>query len=161
MRILVGSEEQSFFVHAAILTATSEFFTAALKKEWKKVENSPIKLPKEKIQTFELYVRWLYAAQIYTKTEGDSHNYEVLAELYALGERLIDPMFRNCVMNAFLAGINEYDKDGKTWWPIATTATFIYRNTPSDSPARRFIVDCFVKSGEGTWITEYATYLRR
>ena len=45
--LIVGPEEVKMSVHGAYLTRDSEFFKAALKKEWVKDETRVIKLPEE------------------------------------------------------------------------------------------------------------------
>ena len=158
VKVLVGSEEQTFFVHAALLSKTSKIFAAATKEEWDQSGERVIKLPEETTETFELYVRWLYAGRVVVKRQTDkiTRGYEALAKLYALGERLMDATFQNCLMDGFLAGVKERDDDGLTWWPTANHATVIFRSTTSNSPARRFIIDCFVKQAKESWFTRFA-----
>jgi hypothetical protein len=151
--LLVGPEEQRMTVHREFLGQSSKFFQAALKEEW--AESREIKLPEESPIHMGYYVGHLYGQKIPTHVlteKPQCHpdillHYELLAELYVLGERSLDAKFQNLIMHEFfrlaqLSGIT----------PGAGCANEIYQGTPTESPARRMVVDRAANNGNEYWL---------
>ena len=58
--IKVGPEEKIFLIHSSFLTEASTFFKAAITGNFQEASANEIKLPEERVMTFEYFVRWLY-----------------------------------------------------------------------------------------------------
>ena len=91
--LVVGPEEHEMLAFESYLS-DSDFFQAALKKEWTEGQTRTIKLPEEKPEVVAQYLDFVFAKGLPTRsTKDDCRNgtvYEVLGELYGLGERLLD-----------------------------------------------------------------------
>ncbi|KAK3700452.1 hypothetical protein LTR37_015956 [Vermiconidia calcicola] len=158
VKIVVGSVEAevSFCVHPALLQKHSNIFEAALKKEWTSGQQRIVDLWEENPDTFTLYAQWLYTGKLFTKREPASTSYKRYAELYVLGEKLIDRTFQNRVMDATVAAKREPDENGRKYRPNASLSSIVYSGTPKGSPLRRFMVDCYLRSGASGSIQQHA-----
>ncbi|KAK5733430.1 hypothetical protein LTR17_009675 [Elasticomyces elasticus] len=80
----------------------------------------------------------------------------MLVSLCALGEKLINPTFHDRVLDALVAGTQEYVVDTadaqSRWFPGKETVGNLYSSTPKGSPARRLMVDLYVIHGHAPWI---------
>ena len=94
----VGPAEHAILAHGNFISRRSEFFKAALKKEWAEGQTRVIKLPDEDPQVVTHYLSYTYSkflpadmissdpAETFT---GRLDEYrELLAEIYVLGRRL-------------------------------------------------------------------------
>jgi hypothetical protein len=87
---------KTFYVHEAVLTSTSEFLKAALKKEWKEGQERIIYLNEMDPDRFELYLTWKYGGPIFEPpAEADNAMYHIPCSLVALGERIMDRQYQN------------------------------------------------------------------
>jgi hypothetical protein len=146
----VGPTEHVVLAHSSHTARNSDFFKAALKKEWIEGQTRVIKLPEERPDVVSHYLNYTYSKALpsvsnpdFTTTpnfETDQY-YELLAELYVLGERLQDQSIRTAVIESsvdsweYLISIKE-------------PANIIHRGTTAGSPARRLVVDLFLAYGE-------------
>ncbi|KAK5739077.1 hypothetical protein LTR17_005597 [Elasticomyces elasticus] len=155
IEVVVGPEKSIFYVHEKLLRARSAFFEAALNKEWKEGQDKKVELPEDDASTFGRYIHYLYSGKLAVTQEGTTGN-DLLAWLYVLGEKLIDPAFQDRVIDAIIAGTREGVADDKgvfqRWYPVTEVVDTIYKATPKDSPARRLMVDMHVLKGKATWI---------
>jgi hypothetical protein len=78
----------------------------------------------------------------------------VLAELYALGERLQDDNIRNVIIDEIVRFSKLFSKKTGRHFPLDHAVTTIYESTTVGSPARRLLVELFVTNGEGKWVRE-------
>ena len=156
MKVEVGADKKCFFVHPSILSQSSEFFAAALKKEWREGQNRSIQLAEYEKEIFELYLRWLYSGKIFVKNSGEDSGYPTLAKLYVLGEKIMDSEFQDRVIDAMIAASLEKDEEGWTYHPDSHPALIIYEGTSEGSPARGLIINEFVAFGRDKWITKEA-----
>ncbi|GAB7333364.1 hypothetical protein MBLNU13_g04980t1 [Cladosporium sp. NU13] len=106
--LLIGHDEQELVVYGHLMARTSEFFEAALKKEWKEGQTCAIKLPEEDTKTTMHYLDFVCGQGLPTREikvygdidEEDREEYLVLAELYAFGERVLDKRLRNSIIGS-------------------------------------------------------------
>jgi hypothetical protein len=159
--LLVGTEELEMTVHSSYITV-SEFFQTALKKEWAEGQTRTIKLPDEKAELVAQYLDWVYGKGLPTRnTKNDCQKgdvYDVLAELYGLGERLLDSTLRNAIVKEMV----RFTKLGGPgaeiqWFPESTAINTIYECTTAISPVRRLLGDLFVIKGKPDWSTTLCT----
>jgi hypothetical protein len=64
MTLLVGQDEQAMVVHVNHLTRDSEFFAAAMKKEWVEGQTRVIRLPEEYPDIVAHYLSFLYSGKV-------------------------------------------------------------------------------------------------
>ncbi|TKA69373.1 hypothetical protein B0A55_06160 [Friedmanniomyces simplex] len=159
LEIVVGVEERTFHVHEKLLRSRSAFFEAALSKEWKEGQARKVELPDDDVDAFESYARWLYNGKLAViQTDGQTDD-DLLAALYAFGEKALDETFQNRVIDAIVAGTRDEipaattgGGDSGSWYPTKKTVDYIYRHTPEGSPARRLMVDTHALKGWEQWI---------
>ena len=97
-------------------------------------------------------------------TEGElaETEYILLAKLYCFGERMQDPHFRDAVIDAIVARVNDLHKyvnnDGTIsdfqYYPTTPAINIIYEGTPPSSPARRLMVNIYSSRGMSEWMTD-------
>ncbi|KAK4547282.1 hypothetical protein LTR36_000937 [Oleoguttula mirabilis] len=151
--VKVGCEDLGFCVHENLIRSHSGFFEAALSKEWAENVERLVKLPEDRPEVFKAYVQWLYSGRIYSINDGNLRNYSLLARMYALGEKLIDPEFQDRVLDAITASARFRHPGIKRGFPSNKAIGIIYDGTPSTSPARRLIVDLHVRYGGPEWMS--------
>ena len=159
--LLVGPQERKMVVHSPQITAHSEFFTAALKKEWIEGQAREIKLPEEEPEIMAHYIEYVYFGKlrtdIYTTTSPGKDKklgFQLLAQLYILAERMLNSECRNRILQEFLRLTNLKNAKGKNWSPHNVSIDIIYQGTTSNSPARRLLVDIHASIAHEHWYPE-------
>jgi hypothetical protein len=146
-----GPTGHAMLAHASYIARNSDFFKAALKKDWIEGQTRVIKLPEERPDIVSHYLNYAYSKVLPTVSDSDSTTtpnfnteqyYELLAELYVLGECLQDHSIRTAVIESSVRSWEHLHS-------ITVPASIIYRGTTAGSPARRLVVDLFLAHGEG------------
>ena len=140
----------------------SEFFKAALKKEWREGQTRTISMPTDDFETMMTYLRFVYGIQLpdefdfrqlsgiptADQVQGCQAAYSSFAKLYILGGRLMDntfkraaatkifDLFHGCSSSVCLCG---------PFTPGPTCVNTIYDETLESDPARRLMVDMHMK----------------
>lgn len=156
--LLVGPEERQLLAHKSYLSLNSNFFKAALKKEWVEGRTRTVKLPDEELNVIAQYLdychgKWLPTASKPSLGPAKGRVYEVLTELFALGERLLDSNIRNAIINEIIEFTTVHTLEG-LYYPGARAINNIYNCTTAASPARRLMVELYVTAGKKDWFTE-------
>ena len=136
--VLIGSEEEAFYIHPSVLSKSSDFFKAALKHTW--IDDQEIKLPDDLPACFKCYACWLYSASTPCTT------YQDFVHLYGYGETLIDSWFQDHIISCIVKRFRT-PENGVYILPIGPTVTLIYDTTPPGSPIRRLVVDLWAAYG--------------
>lgn len=157
--LLVGPEEKSLVAHESHLKLNSDFFRAALKREWAEGQTRIISLPEDETETMNAYLTFTYGSGLPTTTlnvmpfGGPSDGqWEMLAKLYILGERLLDAPLRNAVVKEIIRLSSLPDEDRIAYFMSTNVCKMCYEGTPMGSPLRRMIVDNHILAGNQTWI---------
>jgi hypothetical protein len=104
------------------------------------------------------YLDYQYGKGLPTdSTINNSHNgkvYDMLADLYALGERLQDDNIRNVIIDEVVRFSRLFSRESGRHFPLNYAVTTIYESTTVGSPARRLLVELFVTNGEEKWVRE-------
>ncbi|KAK5734335.1 hypothetical protein LTR17_008999 [Elasticomyces elasticus] len=149
VELVVGPDAEALIVHESLLRPRSAFFDAALNKCWKEGVAKRVVMPEDAPDVVRLYIQCLYGGKIYlewTKTRGKLSNgdnipeYTVLAEAYVFGERVQDVVYKNSIIDAFVARLLDMI-DGSSWFPITTVVDIIYNGITASSLARQLMVD--------------------
>jgi hypothetical protein len=155
--LLVGSEERPLLAHGSYLAMHSEFFKAALKKEWVEGQTRTVKLPDEQPEIVAQYLGFVYGKGLPIDVRGDDLHkgrvFEVLTELFALGERLLDSTLRNHILKSIIHFTKVQTSEG-FYYPNARAINNIYNCTTAASPARSLMVKLYVSAGNKGWLTE-------
>lgn len=125
--LLVGEDEQKIIAYGSHLTRDSEFFAAALKKEWAEGQTRTIKLPEESTGTMSHYLSYVYSGKLFTESvtalptpDQDDHIgkcFELLASLYICGERFMNRRIQQAAVREILRFTRILDEDSDTWIP--------------------------------------------
>lgn len=154
--LLVGPEQQKMVVHKSFITQTSEFFESALKHGLSEGETYTIKLTAETPELMAHYLDWVYTTELpsgktaffSTTTDQKVAAYNLLAELYVLGERRLDSAFRNAVTAEIVRlRPSQFGLHDCQLFQQGKMVNTIYQSTPTGSPARRLMVDLSLKFG--------------
>lgn len=151
MTVLVSSKQVKFYVHEAILTASSAFFKNALKAEWDIAGTKQIVIHDHHASTFRIYVNWLYTGHFSIKDRpagkkelATKHPANVLNEqtkwnhCYALADFLQDADCKDALIDVEIERMiteNVHNSD------LSCT---IYPLTEAESPHRKLPVDIIV-----------------
>jgi hypothetical protein len=168
--LLVGKDEQKMVAYGSYLAQDSEFFAAALKKEWVEGQTRIIKLPEECPLTMAHYLSFVYSGKLFaeeiTTVGGEQIRlcYYLLATLYVCGERFLNRGLQFAIVQHILRLTKILGKDGSYWYPNCKAVDIIYSGTPSSSPGRSLMVDLYVVKGAEEWLdaelgTEFVTDL--
>ena len=135
----VNPTEHAILAHGNFISRRSEFFKAVLKKELAEGQTRVIKLPDEDPQVLTHYLSYTYsnclptdivtADFLGTFPEESDECYQLLAELYVLGERLLDETIRGALIKEILRLAKLIDKDPKQYHPKGEAVNIIYRGT--------------------------------
>ena len=87
-----------------------------------------------------------------TLPEESDEYYQLLAELYVLGERLLDETIRGEIIKEFIRLTRLIDKSSKRYCPMRENVSIIYRGTTAGSPTRRLKVNIHLAYGTTKWL---------
>ncbi|KAF2209495.1 hypothetical protein CERZMDRAFT_5765, partial [Cercospora zeae-maydis SCOH1-5] len=158
-----GANSEDFVVHDFLLKQSSSFFQAALKEEWKEGQEKIVNLPEDHSEAFALYVEWLFSGKIASgsdKPEGRLSSSEitrehlVLANLYVLGEKLLDDHFCAQTRKATAELCDIEDSEGYRIFPNYVAINIIYAGTKEGSPMREWLVNAYSEHGSKAWVED-------
>lgn len=154
--LVVGLEEEEFAVHESCITRTSEFFKAAMKKEWTEGQTRTIKLPEEPfLETFTHYLHYAYHRKLPTEDMNElvvkQKHFVHLMDIYVLGERMIDKSVQQAVIRESLRLTTLANDEERLMFPGPKAIATAYEGTCEGSGLRRFLVDLHVVERLATW----------
>ncbi|KAK5675593.1 hypothetical protein LTS10_011693 [Elasticomyces elasticus] len=166
-----------FALHESIIRPASDFVNMALSRDWKEsgrdaygaepglvcagnVQDADFSEARERIiplseddpETFTIYQTWLYTHIVDAHALKSSTNscdvYQRLFKCYILAEKLLDAVFKDCVMDAILNTLQAN--------PLfdANLSNLVYENTPEGSPLRRLLCEIYVWCATERWLAE-------
>ncbi|KAK3621713.1 hypothetical protein LTR56_022477 [Elasticomyces elasticus] len=150
----VGKPDQikRFAMHESIVRPASDFVNMALSRDWKEARERVIPLSEDEPETFTIYQTWLYTHIVDAHALKSSTNscdvYQRLFKCYILAEKLLDAIFKDCVMDAILNTLQAN--------PLfdANLSNLVYENTPEGSPLRRLLCEIYVWCATERWLAE-------
>lgn len=160
--LLVGDKKEKLIVYGHCL-ASSEFFTAAPKKEWKEGQTRTIELPEDDTKTVTQYLDFIYKGLLVSHSiqhgndlkEAYSKKAELqlmLCQLYIFGERVLHSSLRNAIVKEHIRLMALKDDNGSHWYPNWISAKAVYEGTPANSPMRRLMIDILLGHGNAKWL---------
>lgn len=159
MTVCVGPDCKAIDVHRDLICASSPFFKAALGPGWKESEERVVSLPEDDPSAFDLYVTWLYTQGITSNYSWDEdpergREYRLLAECFALAEKLLDSQFQKCLVDTVIATVKDRKPGGMCYYPPSTVIRNVYERTCQSAPLRRLLVDMWAWSAGISWFPE-------
>jgi hypothetical protein len=164
VKLIVGAEEQDFYVTRAHLSRTSSFFQTAFKdKAWKEGKEGIMRLPDDEPDLIHLYLHFLYTGNIACQqdrravnNDGDVHEPQdiLLARLYCFGEKYQDSELKETALNALAVMLLTRDSMGSYGVLDIDSVNLLYLGTSTSSPVRKLIVEHCVKRQRGAQIND-------
>lgn len=158
--MVVGDQQETFGVHERLMRASSPFFDKAMSPEWQESVQRIIRLPEDEPEIFQLYVHWLYFGTLPVFCDEPGHlgntEYLDLAKAYTLGDKLMDTMFQDTVIDAIIEKSRSKARDQRCWFPVGKTIEYAYSNTNESALIRKLFVDMYVRHGNPEWLHEWA-----
>ena len=134
-----GEERKDFTVYASFATESSEFFRAALNRDWKEARERRVQLQESTVADFQLYLQCLYTDRMVALNHYDSGNSSMtLTRLYVLGDFLGDDRFCKNVIDA-LIGNSVLMNTGIVFSSAAVD--FAWEKTASGSSLRKVLLE--------------------
>lgn len=141
-----GDKEQTFYCHEELVTTHSDFFAAAMRKEWVEGQDRIVRLPEYDPDYFKMFASFLYTGAIHSLADGDydveelkDWEYQRLALAWTLGNKLICVAFQDAVVDAI---INKLMTEGPQY-PLGLYRG-VYTMTAGSCGLRRLVVDITV-----------------
>jgi hypothetical protein len=78
--LLVGPEKRELLAHADYIAFSSDFFKAALKKEWLEGQTRTVPLPVESYEDMTTYLKYIYSAQLPVQLDVHQLNQQPAAD---------------------------------------------------------------------------------
>ncbi|KAF2827252.1 hypothetical protein CC86DRAFT_208688 [Ophiobolus disseminans] len=141
----------------SVIRKSSKFFDNAMKPEWATARPDPrvIDLSDEGLDIFKIYLHWLYFRTLLTVvTDGDgpkNPEYLVLFRCYIISDKFVDIEFNKVVLNSIVDAL-EYQPYYSPCYPGQGPIRIIYDGTTEGAPARRLLVDLWVKYVGESWV---------
>jgi hypothetical protein len=127
--VSVGTKGKGFTLYENLATRSSDFFRAAMSRDWKESREKKVVLADAKGDVFEGYLQWLNIGDITFHRNG---SYSELADLYILGDYLGVSKFRGAVLDCLV----ERACSTETMAPNAILIARVWDQTRSGSPLR-------------------------
>lgn len=152
--LVIGDKVEELVASGHVLSARSDFFKVALKKEWIKDQKRTIKLSEEHHKTAVHYVNYIYGQGLPTKGidsvgseqfKDEPESFGALTDLYLFGERTLDSQLQTAIIREIIRLI--FFKDDKNTFlrPEFSSVNRVFDETPARSLLRRLLVDIQVK----------------
>lgn len=147
------ASQVEILIPRAVLCQSSQFFQTATKNEWAVLRDREKTITVVfKTELFQAYVHWLYFGTIprLCLADGSSttppRDYLYLAQLYVLGEEIMDSRFKNAILDNFAAVYLRIRKS-----PSADVVAIIYGATAEKSPMRRMLAQQYAHCACDPW----------
>jgi hypothetical protein len=157
--LIVGLGQKRMLVHSAYLTRDSDFFKAALKKEWVEGETRVIKLPEEDPERMAHYMTYVYHKKLPldeskpSKREHYDARWPILIALYVCGEHFLNRTIQDAAIKEIIRVTRIRSHTHSRWFPTHENVKTVYRETPEGSPIRRLMVDLHILHGSKDWLS--------
>ncbi|KXT07544.1 hypothetical protein AC578_10138 [Pseudocercospora eumusae] len=143
--VKVGTPHTTFHVNEELLCSGSEFFKAALQKEWREGQMHVVELPEQSPETFNVYLNWLYQKQVFVGIEADegpelSWPWSKQIQAYALGDLLMDIDFKDAIVDALMVLMHTKAQTPALYrLPSASNRKLLYKVTATGGKARKML----------------------
>lgn len=155
-------------LHKNIVCDTSDFFRVTCKGSWREAADKIVRLREVEEEAFRVYLGWLFTSKIdirqdlasntYTKdiaSDDLDKLYDILIEVYVLGDMLQDASFRNAITDKVLNVIKCTGED-----PRQSHVQLLYSKIPLPTKMSRLFADAyFVTQYNGSTFAEMVPLL--
>ncbi|KAK4495740.1 hypothetical protein PRZ48_013008 [Zasmidium cellare] len=163
IKATLDDETESFHVHEDIIKERSQYFRTAFDKKWAEGKAREIEMQEDDPEIVSGYLEFIYRGSICSapfSSDSEERNRAIqhLIRLYVFGEKIQDDEFCNSTLRTLVTRCSEKDSTGSTWYPTGNSVRTLYDGTPTNSPARCFLVDMHLEHGEEEWLGEDAEH---
>ncbi|KAI8939496.1 hypothetical protein NX059_003267 [Plenodomus lindquistii] len=159
IQVCIGKEgdRETFNIHESIITIRSVFFKNAMSGNWKEAMDRKVSLPEDDANTFRVYVHLLYTGIVAVSSEkapaydDGSEEFDNIARLYVLAEKLQDVKAKNAAINAMLIAKRTMRINNSCCSPTSSCIQIVYAGIANKSPMRKLLVDIFVRYAQKGW----------
>ncbi|KAI9699791.1 MAG: vesicle coat component [Candelina mexicana] len=134
LHVYVGPNRKHWNLHRDLLCARSKYFKAALGGDFKEAQDKAISYPDEDPAVFGLFISWLYCGTL--QVPMDKCTLTHYFKLYVLADKFSIEALKNLTIDAIR---EHYRLSG--CYAGASRIEYIYSNTASRDPMRKFLVD--------------------
>lgn len=150
--IFVGAERKQFHLHHDLLCARSDYFKACFEADFKEAKQKELFLPEDDIESFSLFVKWLYGASL--KKISSKDELSVYFTLFVLANKLCLEHLRNETMDQIL----RFHRTSTYPVPVDyQIIRFIYRNTSDRDSIRKYLVHLAAWTAVFKWVDGLST----
>lgn len=104
IEVLFGPDEERFIIHKDIICPRSTLFEAACSERWSKAK-TPIKLPEEDADVFNIYVYCIYKDKIEETEDESTRLHRRLIAAYLLTNRPGDVLSCNMIVGQLITAV--------------------------------------------------------
>ncbi|KAF1955468.1 hypothetical protein CC80DRAFT_415410, partial [Byssothecium circinans] len=155
--ITVGPDKKQFRVHKDTLCHHSEYLRTVFNGRWAESDNKAVVLEDVDTGVFGIFIDWLYTQRLpkpsacivpwweakHADVNKDGlHVVLPLAKAYALGDRIMAPVFRRAVNSQFITNCEDRLLHTCSVYEVAIWA---FNNIPADRPILQFLADFHCK----------------
>lgn len=110
-------------------------------------------MPDDEPHILGLYQQWLYSGCITSDDRGSTpkekaKEYERLVKCYILGEKLLDSIFKDCIIDTIMSLLMT------THLFDPSLTNLVYDCTPPASPLRKLWLDIYIFCGSPSWLDD-------
>lgn len=133
VNVYVGPKRKKFHLHKDLVCDRSSFFKKAVAGGFKEQKEKALYLPEDHVGGFILFVQWIYGVP--PPESSTPSMVTTLFALYVLAEKFCIEPLKNSSMDVIRTSCS-----GSAYMLSVTDIGYIYDNTPTTSPMRRFMV---------------------
>ncbi|KAF2178126.1 hypothetical protein K469DRAFT_695762 [Zopfia rhizophila CBS 207.26] len=139
------ANKKSFQIHKSLLTYRSEYFRGALEGSFKESQDRKLDLPDVSVETFEIFVDWLYSKKLHVhKPDSESPAEKQLlvhqlVETYIFADAHDIPDLQRKAMDTIFRYVLTDDHGQEN--PSYETVAYAFPRLPEGSPLRQFFID--------------------
>jgi hypothetical protein len=146
VRVGLEGHYTDFTTHEQLISASSDYFKAALGRDWRDAKERLVKLPLCDPKAFQIYVQWLYSGPLYAASSKDptpTIDWAIVTQGYLLGDYLQDSNYKDTVLDVMRERIKSCNISECTLLVLGYVKE-IFQETSSQAPIRRLLVDTAV-----------------
>lgn len=159
--VLVGEEAEAFVLPKTLAVEDAPYIGTALDNGSKDAKKSTVRLPDADVDTFRVFVQWLYTGEVVLldpedakKDDKGTARYLSLTKLYKLGVDLYSIRLRNVAIDSFI-GMKGKVSGAPNELVIAQAFEF----TSEHSTLQRLLADIFQHCEDVVWLNQKGSEL--
>ena len=112
VKIIVGKDKQTFFIHQNLLAA-SKFFQACINSGFEEATTKTVTLEEDEPDAVEAFIKWLYLGKI----EFNNPPHADLVPLFTFADKICCEVYCNDLIDA----IRKFDREKNYFWKVLSS----------------------------------------